>query len=149
MRPNIPRGTGKVASVGDVNLVARDLRSDFVAAIQFTRGNVAVVINSIGQVNIDVSEIAASVDRSISESPTKQPSLRTLAKRQTPNTVVIKAKESATLVKSIKKVSEGNTWLKVIVPDGEVVRKGDALLYSSPKPGKKTVQIFAIRSRAK
>jgi hypothetical protein len=144
MRPDLPRGTGKLAEVGDIEFVARAPGSDIPAAVQFTRGNVAVAVNSVGSVTIDVSDIAAIVDRVLSESPTGVPSLRTRAKPQPPKTVLIKGKEGASLVKDLKKV--GDAWLKVIVPDGELRRKGDALVYVTPQAGRKTVQIFSIRT---
>jgi hypothetical protein len=33
-----------------------------------------------------------------------------------------------------------------MVPDGELRRKGDTLLYISPEPGKKAVRVFSIRT---
>lgn len=146
MRPDLPRGTGRLAEVGDIQFVARAPGSDIPAAVQFTRGNIAVAVNSVGSVTIDVSDIAAIVDRALSEPPTKVPSLRTLAKRQVPKTVLVKGKTGVSLVKNLKKV--GDAWLKAIVPDGELRRKGEALVYLSPQPGKKTVQIFNIRARS-
>jgi hypothetical protein len=40
--------------------------------------------------------------------------------------------------------SLGDAWLKVIVPDGEVHRRGDALVYLASEPGRKAVQVFSI-----
>ena len=144
MRPDLPRGTGKLAAVGDIEFVARELQSDISAAVQFTRGNIAVAVNSVGSVTVDVSDIAAIVDRMLTEPPTSVPSLRRLAKLQLPKTILVKGRKRVRLLKSLKKV--GDRWLKAIVPDGELRRSGDALEYTTPQPGKKTVQIFSIRT---
>jgi hypothetical protein len=146
MRPDLPRGTGDLGDVGDVEFVARSLDADVAAAVMFTRGNIAVVINSVGSVNVDVSEIAVLVDRMLREPPARVPSLRTVAKRQTPKSVQARRRQATPLVRNLRKT--GDRWLKVIVPDGEVQRKGDALAYLSPQPGRKTVQIFAIPTGA-
>ncbi|RPJ56473.1 MAG: hypothetical protein EHM23_23455 [Acidobacteria bacterium] len=147
MRPDLPRGTGKLAELGDIEFVARAPLSDIPAAIHFARGNIAVSVNSVGQVAIDVSDIAGTVDQLLSESPARVPSLRALAKTEAPKTIQVRGKEGASLVKDLKKFRD--LWLKVIVPDGELRRKGDALVYVSPEAGKKAVQIFSIRPRAR
>jgi hypothetical protein len=143
MRPDLPRGTGGLAEVGDVELVARAAPSDVPAAIQFSRGNIAVAVNSVGSVAVDVSYLAAGIDRALADPPAKVASLRTMAKRLTPKTVTVKRREGVHLVKDLSKV--GERWLKAVVPDGELRRKGNALLYTSPEPGKKDVQIYSIR----
>ncbi len=145
MRPDLPRGTGKLGALGDISLVARAPQSDIPAAVQFARGNIAVAVNSVGTVTIDVSEIAATVDHLLTEPPAKLPSIRKLSKPRPPKAVLLKGKEGATLVKDLKKVRDA--WLKVIVPDGELRRKGDALVYISRQPGKKVVRIYAINVR--
>jgi hypothetical protein len=141
MRPDIPRGTGSLSNVGDIEFVAREPQSDIPAAVQFTRGNVAVQVNSVGSVTVDVSNVAAAVDHALAEPPTKVRALRAAAKRVTPRSVVVR-KQGAPLVKDLRKV--GDRWIKVIVPDGELRRRGDALVYTSTEPGKKDVQIFTI-----
>jgi len=142
MRPDIPRGSGDAATVGDVSFVARAPESDVPAAIQFTRGNIAVAVSSVGPVNIDVSAVAAAVDRLLSEPTEKLPSIKKLAKVQAPKSVVIRSKEGSRLVKSLK--ATGDTWLKVIVPDGELRREDNALVFVSRKHGKKSVQIVSV-----
>ena len=142
MRPDIPRGTGGAATVGDVSFVARAPESDIPAAIQFTRGNIAVAVSSVGSVNIDVSAVAAAVDRLLSEPTGKLPSIKKLAKALAPKTVVIRSKEGSRLVRSLK--ATGDAWLKVIVPDGELRREDNALVYVSRKHGKKSVRIASM-----
>jgi hypothetical protein len=143
MRPDLPRGSGGLAEVGDVEFVARAAPSDVPAAMQFARGNVAVAVNSVGSVTVDVSDVAAGVDRALADAPAKVASPRTMAKRLTPKTVTVKRREGVHLVKDLSKV--GDRWLKAIVPDGELRRRGNALVYTSPEPGKKTVQLYSIR----
>jgi len=144
MHPNIPRGRGGSSSAGDVEFVARDPHSDVPAAIRFTRGNVAVSVDSVGQVNTDVSDIAEVVDRALTELPSKLAFLRGRSKQQAPKTIVIRTKQGVALVKNLRKF--GDAWLKVIVPDGEVRRKDDVLTYLSPAAGTKAIKIFSINT---
>jgi hypothetical protein len=142
MRPDLPRGTGKLAMLGDIEFVARGPRSDLPAAVQFVRGNIVISVNSVGSVTIDVSNMAGIVDRVLTEPPTSIPFLRKQAKLQLPKTVIAKRKGALALVKDLMKV--GDRWLKVITPDGELRRQGDSLMYITPEPGTKRIQIFSI-----
>jgi hypothetical protein len=146
MRPDVPRGTGERATIGDIQFVARSAQSDIPAAVQFTRGNIAASVNSVGSMAVDVSDLATIVDRVLRDPPTKTPSLRKLAKVLAPRAVTVKDRKGASLVKSLKRM--GDDWLKVIVPDGELRRKGDALVYLTSRYGKKSVQIYSIRAQA-
>ena len=146
MRPDLPRGTGGLADVGDVEFVARVVPSDVPAAIQFARGNIAVAVNSVGSVAIDVSDVASGVDRTLAEPPAKMASPRTMAKRLSPKTVTVRRRAGVDLVKDLRRV--GDRWLKAIVPDGELRRRGNVLVYKSSEPGKKAVQIYSIRGTA-
>ena len=147
MRPDLPRGNSSLLAVGDIEFVAREPQSDVPAAVQFTRGNLVVAVSSVGSVTVDVSETAAIVDKILSTPPTKVPSLRPLARLRAPRAVQARARVGASLVKNLKKI--GDTWLNVTVPDGEVKRSGDALVYLTPRPGKKSVQIVSVRTGTK
>ena len=142
MRPDLPRGTGKLAMLGDIEFVARAPRSDLPAAIQFVRGNIVISVNSVGSVTIDVSNMAAIIDLVLTEPPTSVPFLREWAKLELPKTVTAKRKGALPLVKDLTTI--GDRWLKVMTPDGELRRKGDSLVYITPQPGTKRVQIFSI-----
>jgi hypothetical protein len=147
MRSDLPRGTGRLAELGDVQFVARALPSDIPAAVRFTRGNIAVSVDSAGPTILDVSEIALGIDRLLREAPTKVPALRRLAQVKTPKIALIKGKEGVALVKDLAK--SGDQWLKVLVPDGELRRKGQSVVYTAPPPARKAVQVFVIRSPAR
>jgi hypothetical protein len=140
----IPRGTGTLAALGDIEFVARAAQSDIPAAIQFTRGNFAVAVNSVGSVSMDVSDISSIVDRMLMEPPIRIPSLRKYAKQIAPRSVRTRGTEEAALIKDVK--FAGDAWLKVIVPDGELRRRDGAIEYMTKRPGPKPVQIFVIRS---
>jgi len=148
MRPHIAQGTGLLSALGDVNFVARDPRSDLPAAIQFTRGNVAVSVNSGGQTNIDVSEFALIVDRVLSDTPAKVAFLRSLAKSR-PRSVSVRAKQSYPLIKNLKREAPSDGWLKVIAPDGELGRKNNTLTYVSDQTGRKKIEVYVIRAEPK
>jgi hypothetical protein len=146
MRPEIPRGTGKLAKLGDVSFVARDPKSDIPAAISFTRGNVCVSVRSVGEKDVDVSDVAATLDRTLSEPPTKAALERGLARKRTPVAVDLKADEAYVLLENLPKAAPRGEWLKVIAPDGELGRTGDALVFVSPQGGKKRIATFAVKS---
>jgi hypothetical protein len=146
MRPDLPRASGALAAVGDIEFVARMPETDVPAAVLFARGNIAVAVNSVGSVAVDVSDIAETVDRLLTESPAKlPPSVRRSATRLSPKVVDVKKKDGVMLVKSLRKT--GDLWLKVIASDGELHRKADALVYKSAQPGRRAVEIFSIRRK--
>jgi hypothetical protein len=145
MRPSIPRGTGKLAKLGDVAFVARDPQLDLPAAIFFTRGNVCVSVSSVGERNVDVSGVTARLDRALSKPPTKAEVEKGRVKARPPKAATVKAGEAQVLIKNLKDAARGG-WLKVIAPDGQLGREGDALIYESSQGGKKRIGIYASPS---
>jgi hypothetical protein len=143
MRTDIPKGTGELKEIGDVNYVAREQKSDIPAAISFTRGNLLLSINCVGDRNFDVTGIADQIDNELHKAPTaakqKTDKIRTLK----PTEVTVRAQEQYSLIRNLKKLAPRKMWLKIIVPDGELKRKGEDLIYISPTEGKKRVNIFA------
>jgi len=144
MRPDIPKGAKNLAQLGDVNYVTREPRTNIAGAIVFTRGNVCVSVSNAGEKNVDVSEMAAVLERALS-----QPSAKA-GKRQVrvriPEWVDVTARKPVVLVERLPEAVPRRGWLKIIVPDGELRRKGDALIYVSPEGGKKRVSAFAASS---
>jgi hypothetical protein len=142
MRRGIPNGTKELAQLGDVNFVSRAPESDIPVAVSFTRGNLFLSINSVGEKNVNVSFVAILLDQLLSEMPTKNKIVKEKIRLLKPTQVVLKASIESVLIKSLKKAAPREAWLKIIVPDGELSRKGDALIYVSGKEGKKQVNIF-------
>ncbi len=138
MRGALPRGAGALADLGDVTFVGRAPESDMAAATLFARGNVAVAINSAGSAIVDVSRFALLVDRMLAATGA--------AKFLPP------ARHGAVTLDAGKRGEElpldvdlaGNAWVKLVAPDGELRRKGDALLYSAAEPGMKTLDVFGF-----
>ncbi len=143
MRPDIPRGTKKLAPLGDVNFVGREPQTDIAGAITFTRGNVCVSISSAGEKGVDVSEMAAMLDRALSEPPAKAEAGKRRARAGIPESVDVMARKPFVLIEKLPEAVPRGGWMKIIVPDGELHRKGDALIYVSPDGGKKRVSAFA------
>lgn len=143
MRTDIPKGTGELQEIGDINYVSREQKSDIPAAISFTRGNILLSITCVGDRNFDVTGIADQIDNELHKAPTaakqKIDKIRTLQ----PKEVTVKGREPHPLIKGLKKLTPPKMWLKVIVPDGELTRKGEDLIYTSPTAGKKRVSVFA------
>jgi hypothetical protein len=145
MRPEVPRATGRLAKLGDVTFAARDPQSDVPAAVSFTRGNACVSVNSVGERNVDVSEIVARLDRALGESPTKAEVEKGRARARAPKTASVKAGQSHVLIENLREAAPRGAWLKVIAPDGELSREGDALIYVSSQAGKKDIGTYVVR----
>lgn len=143
MRPDVPRGTKKLAQLGDVIFVSREPHTDVAAAVSFTRGNVFVSVSSVGEKNVDVSEIAAWLDGGLSGPPAKREVETGRARALTPKMANVKANEAYVLIKNLQKAAPRGGWLKIIVPEGELSRKGNALIYVSSQGGRKRVETFA------
>ena len=144
MRPDIPRGTKKLAKLGDVVFVGREPQTDIPGAISFARGNVCVSVSSAGEKSIDVSDIAARLDRALSDPPAKREVEKGKVRALPPKTVTVKANEPYILIKNLPETVTRRGLLKIIVPDGELSRKGGALVYVSAQGGKKRVGAFAV-----
>jgi hypothetical protein len=144
MRPDIPRGTGKLTTLGDVNFVGRDLQSDIPAAIFFARGNLCISVSSIGEKDVDVSEIATTLDRALSEPPTKVQLKKEQVQRRTPEEATVKADEAFILIENLREVTPPTGWLQIVAPDGELRRKGNALIYVSSRGGKKSIRTYVL-----
>jgi hypothetical protein len=144
MRADIPTGTGKLASLGDVSFVGRDPLSDIPVAASFARGNVCASVRSVGDRSVDVSEIAARLDHALGEPPTRSELDKGRVRVRAPRTATIEARRAFTLIENLTEAAPRGGWLKIIAPDGELSKKGDALMYVSPEGGKKDIGTYAV-----
>jgi hypothetical protein len=142
MRTHLPRGTGSLASIGDVTLVARDPETDAPAAILFTRGNMRAAVRSVGEVNVDVTDVAVTLDRILSEPPAEKELEKGLVRSRSAVSAMIKADQPNVVIEDLAKEAAPDEWLKVIAPEGELGRSGDALVLVSAEGGKEPVSIF-------
>jgi hypothetical protein len=144
MRPDIARGAGKLARLGDVSYAAGLPDAGLVAAIQFVRGNLSISVASVGDEPVDVAAVAKSLDLAFSALPNAKDlqEARALDRSAEPLTV---AKDAPTLLKdALPAPVLRNGWLKVIVPDGEIAREGDALVYRPDSDGAKRIRQFVV-----
>jgi len=143
MRRDIARGGGRAAA-GDVSFAADGPKSGAVAAVTFTRGNVCVSISSVGSHEVDVRPVARGLDIALSELPQKK-ALKDRRQTVTRRAVAVKARRGTPLFEQLSDAAPGGGWLKVVAPDGELSREGDALVYVSPNAGRKRVGIVIAR----
>lgn len=143
MRPDIPRGRGKLAKVGDISFAAGDERVAS-AAVSFARGNLTVDVASAGGEPVDVAAIAASLDRQFSAPPKPQELAAARALDRSPAPLEVAKPASITLAERLPEPILRNGWLKVIVPDGEIARVGDTLIYRAASAGSKRVEQFVV-----
>jgi hypothetical protein len=143
MRPEIPRGEGRT-QIGDVSLAADAPKSRAVAAVSFARGNLCVVVASVGTKDVDVAGVAQQLDAAFTELPAKK-SLKDPAQSLKRKAVAAKANANTPLIERLSEAAPGAGWLKVIAPDGELSRDGDSLVYRTPEGGRKQIAIFTVR----
>ena len=144
MRPDIPRGTGKLAGIGDVNFVGQEKDSNIVTMFTFTRGNLFVSIASVGDEPVDVSKMAKKLDGSFSEPPTEATIKRGRANDVSQKPLSVKKGKKRTVVKELPKPVGRSGWLKIIAPDGELSRDGDEVVYVSPSGGRKEIKQYLV-----
>jgi hypothetical protein len=145
-RPDIPQGTKKLATVGDINFVGREPQSDIPAAVSFVRGNMCVSVSSVGEKNVDVSQVAATLDRALSERPPESEVKKGRVRESVRTAAAAVADESNVLIDNLPEAAPPDGWLKVIVPDGEVRREDDTLIYVPSQAGDKSIATFSVES---
>lgn len=143
MRPDIPRGKGKLAKLGDISFAAGDDLAA-VAAVSFVRGNLTVTVDSAGSDPVDVAAVATSLDRLFSAPPKPQELARARAVDRSLAPLEIAKSESVVLPERLPAPVLLNGWLKVIVPDGEIARDGDTLVYRAATAGTKRIEQFVV-----
>jgi len=139
MRPDIPRGTGKIAETGDVNFIGKERKSKTIAQLLFTRGNLAVSLASVGKKTVDISKFAKLLDTLFSQPPETSEVETGLVKEVGPETLQAKEAETLSVIEKIDELIAHGEWLKVIAPDGELKLQDNALVYESKKAGRKRI----------
>lgn len=144
MRPDIPQSAGKLAQLGDVSYAAGPPDAGMVAAIQFVRGNLSISVASAGDEMVDVAAVAKSLDLAFGEPPTPKDLQEARALDRSPEALTV-TKDAPTLLKdALPAPVLRNGWLKLIVPDGEIAREGDALVYRPDSDGAKSIREFVV-----
>ena len=144
MRADIPRAAGKLAKLGDVSFVGQDPETKGIALVAFTRGNMYVSVSSVGDILVDVSNVARKLDRTFNEPPKDAEIKKGQAEDTSPESLKVKARESTTVLEQLPVRAARGRWLKIIAPDGELRREDDNLIYVSSKAGKKKIAAYAV-----
>jgi hypothetical protein len=144
MRQNIPRGSGKLAKIGDVIFAGQPRDAKVVAATFFTRGNVTVTVSSVGETVIDISDIVRMLDRALNETPSKQEIEKGLAEELAPRSFKAMKGETVKIIDKLPEPVARSGWIKIITPDGELRREDDSVVYISPQAGEKKVEQYRI-----
>ena len=146
MRPDIPRAAGILEQTGDVSFAAYEAQA--AASIFFVRGNVLVTVASVGEATVDVSTLARKLDATLCQPPKKAELESGLAEHRSPRSFEVKKARPIDVVESLPQATAADTQVKVIVPDGELHREDDRLVYVSESGGRKRVRQY-VYSRAK
>lgn len=144
MRRDVPQGKGKLAKIGDVSFAAQPEGAKIVASVLFTRGNLSVSVNSVGEEMVDVASVAGKLDRAFTESPSKKDIEKKRAEDRSPKPVKLKKLERKRVIDELPERITRNGWIKVIVPDGEIARDDDTLVYESAIAGTKQIEAFFV-----
>jgi hypothetical protein len=149
MRPDLPAGKGKLARIGDVRFAvgpadAGPEAAGAITAVQFVRGNVAVVVASAGSEPVDVTAIARRLDQDFSTPPKPKDLEAERALDRSPAAMALSAGEEATAITALPAPVARSGWVKVFAPDGELTRDGDRILYRPAEGGSKQLQEFLI-----
>ena len=145
MRSDIPPGSGKLATTGDVNYVAKEPRSKVVDRIFFSRGNLSITVSSVGSKAVNVTNVAKTLDTLLSEPPSSTAIERGMATALSPKTVKVEAQESATVIDKLTETGARGAWLKFIAKEGEFKRENDRLYFTAEKAGKKAIGKYVVR----
>ena len=141
MRPDIPRGKGKTASIGDIQHVGQTPTNETTAMI-FTRGNLQISFSSVGLNPVDVTTLAKALDNKCTKPPTKTDEKKMVIKRQKPLKVKAKKKEMTVLIDTLPDPTPKSGWTRVLATDGEIRKEGDTLYIVEEKGGDRAVEII-------
>lgn len=145
MRTDIPTGTGKSASTGDINFVAKAPQSKVVDRIFFSRGNVSITVSSVGTKVVDITAIANTLDSLLSEPPPSRDIEQGVVSELSPKTVKVEAQETTKVLENLPTASARGAWLKFIAKEGEFRREDDSLYFTAEKAGKKSIGKYLVR----
>ena len=139
MRPDIPRGKGTLAKTGDVSFAGQEPKTKTAASAFFTRGNLLVSAASVGDVPVDISQLAKKLDSSLREAPNKAELASGRAAQRSPRSFDVRQGKPTAVIESLPAIAAEGRWVKVIAPDGELRREDDRLIYIPERGGKKRV----------
>ena len=131
MNPDVPRATGALAQAADIAFAARG-SEDRVGATFAARGNVMFRVTSLSaEAGTEVPGWTRKLDALLTQAPAQA----------SPDGSAVKAQrgEAVELIADVASAA-GPGWLKVIVPDGEVRREGQRLVYVADKAGSRRIE---------
>jgi hypothetical protein len=145
MRPDIPRGKAKTASIGDIQHVGQEPSTNLTAAVFFTRGNLQINVRSVGAKPVDVVALAKSLDNRLIKPLIKTDEKKLTATRQKPLKIIAKKGEMTVLIETLPEPTPRSGWTKVLAEGGELRKEGDTLYLVDEKAGEKTVEIVNFK----
>lgn len=145
MRPDIPQGQGKLATVGDVQYAASAQGAKEIGAIFFTRGNLQIRVQSVGKETVDVANFARKVDALLTQAPTKTQESKGLVKALAPVKVKAKRAQLAPVIEKLSEAVPRSGWTRVMASDGELRRDGEMLFIEALHDGSKKVEILNFK----
>jgi hypothetical protein len=142
MNPEIRHTSGTTQKAGDVQYFANAEDSATPAAVFFTRGNLQINVRSLGEKPVNALRIAMRMDaRLLNPLPAGS---APPADSAHPISLVATPPDTVRILDKLPEFASGWRWLRVEVPDGEVRREGDALLYIPATAGSKVIQTLRL-----
>ncbi len=142
MRPDMPKGKGKITTIGDIRYIGNPPDSKKVTAVFFSRGNLQITIRSVGQSKVDVVKFAKKMDNRFVKPPTKAEEKSGFAKKIKPVKIAVKKQVKVVVIDKLSEPVPRSGWLRAMSEDGELRRDGDTLKCIYQKGGKKKVELM-------
>lgn len=129
------------AMLGDLQFSYREQVTDIVAATLFNSGNLRVALSSVGETTVDVSPAATLLDSLIGD-PAASGAKRTASGKASSRVTEAKPGSPIVLVEDLFAGEFSAAWLKVVVPDGELQRDRNRLVYTPTEGGRKQIHTY-------
>lgn len=143
MRPSLPGGAGANARLGDVGFSAKAPDTDTEAAFFFSIGNVTLTVRSVGSRPVDVTPIAAALNRQLGQPPAAD--VPSAPRRIMREPLTLEKNRPVPVVEPLPQPVARSGWLKLIAPVGEFRREDDRILFTPAESGQQRIEEYRTR----
>jgi hypothetical protein len=146
MRPDLPAAPKALARSADVAFASQAEGSKQVASVNFTLGNLAVTVASVGETEVDVSGVVTLLGKLLGAAPSSESLKQGTARSLFEEPAKAGSRGAGRLVEELPEVEQG-VWVKVLATAGRLRREGRSLVYEAPESGAQQVEGFAVKQQ--
>lgn len=146
MRPDLPAAPRSLARSADIAFANQAEGSRHVASVNFTLGNLAVTVASVGETEVDVSAVVTLLGKLLGAAPSTESLKQRTARRLFKEPAKAGSRGAGRLVEELPEVEQG-VWVKVLAPAGRLRREGRSLIYEASEGGAEQVEGFAVKQQ--